>query len=117
MKEPFDSQVATDAKGRGVLRLLLLQQQLSLLSIPALCLQLVGLAFPSEQIPLLICVSYEIFCLVVITHHSISSIAIALGRYVHIETHFKIYTVWHALSREVLFCFLSEVPVINWAAQ
>ena len=117
MKEPFDSQVATDAKGRGVLRLLLLQQQMSLLSIPALCLQLVGLAFPSEQIPLLICVSSEIFSYVVITHHSISSIAIALGRYVHIETHFKIYTVWHALSPEVLFCFLSEVPVINWAAQ
>ena len=27
------------------------------------------------------------------------------------------YTVWHPLSRDVLFCYLSEVPVTNWAAQ
>ena len=27
------------------------------------------------------------------------------------------YSVHHKLSRDVLFCFLSEVPVTNWAAQ
>ena len=27
------------------------------------------------------------------------------------------YTVWRPLGRDVLFCFLSEVRVINWAAQ
>ena len=27
------------------------------------------------------------------------------------------YTVWRPLGHDVLFCFLSEVPVTNWAAQ
>ena len=27
------------------------------------------------------------------------------------------YTVWRLLGRDVLFCFLPEVPVNNWAAQ
>ena len=27
------------------------------------------------------------------------------------------YTVGHPLGRDVLLCFLSEVPVTNWAAQ
>ena len=27
------------------------------------------------------------------------------------------YTVWRPLGRDVLLCFLSEVPVTNWSAQ
>ena len=29
----------------------------------------------------------------------------------------ELYTEFHPLSRDVLFCFLSEVPVTTWAAQ
>ena len=27
------------------------------------------------------------------------------------------YTVWRLVGCDILFCFLSEVPVANWAAQ
>ena len=74
-------QVATNVRGRGVLRLLLLQQQLRLLSIPALLLQLGILVFPLWQTPLLLCHLFEIVTFIVITQHIISSITIALGRY------------------------------------
>ena len=79
----FAFQVATNAKGRGVLRLLLLQQQIRLFSIPGLCMQLGILAYPSWQRLSFICVSYEVVTYVVTFHHLISSIAIASGRYGH----------------------------------
>ena len=78
---PFDLQVASDAKGRGVLRLLLLQQRFNLFSIAALCLQLITLLFPSTKCSSMLCFSYEIFTIVGIVHRIISSLAIALGRY------------------------------------
>ena len=42
--------------------------------------------------------------------------SIALGRYVHIETHFKIYTVWHPLSHEsfVLFSMFRQKNCFGW---
>ena len=30
---------------------------------------------------------------------------------------FRTCTVWRPLGRDVLLCFLSEVPVTNWSAQ
>ena len=74
-------QVATNVKGRGVLRLLLLQQQLRLLSIPALLLQLFMLAFPSWLLHFLLCISFDVVTLIVDAHQLISSITIATGRY------------------------------------
>ena len=79
----FAVQIATDAKGRGVLRLLLLQQRLNLLSIVAICLQLTTFLFPSTKSWTMLCLSYEILTRVAIVHRLISSLAIALGRYLY----------------------------------
>ena len=79
----FTFQVATNVRGRGVLRLLLLQQQLRLLSIPALFLQLSILVFPLWKTPSILCLSFEMVTFIAITHTIISSIAIASGRYCH----------------------------------
>ena len=38
-----------------------------------------------------------------------------LGR--NIEGCEFVYAVWRPLSRDVWFCFLSDIPVTNWAAQ
>ena len=73
-------QVASDARGRGVLRLLLLQQQVNLLGVPCICLQLVALAFPSAKRSLPLCFAFEIMAYLLTMHFNISSLAIALGR-------------------------------------
>ena len=76
-----DFQIATDDPGRGVLRLLLLQQQLNLLSIFALGIQLVAVLFPSMKMPLAVCFSFEIMSYAMGLHRNVSSLAIGLGRY------------------------------------
>ena len=85
---PIDNsfQVATNAKGRGVLRLLLLQQQINMLEVPVICLQLTLLAFPDWRAPVK---DYRAFCTVfdIITRFTLmvrymSNFVIALGRYI-----------------------------------
>ena len=74
-------QIATGARGRGVLRLLLIRQQINLLCIPAICLQLCIVAFPSASLPPLLCLILEVLLLIVSTNGTIGHITIALGRY------------------------------------
>ena len=74
-------QIATDSKGRGVLRILLIQQQMNLLCIPALCLQLIVVAYPSTNMPNLVCLLLEMLFMLVSTNRAISDLAVALGRY------------------------------------
>ena len=76
----FSFQVASDARGRGVLRLLLRQQQINLLCIPALCLQVVLLTYPSTKMPPALCLSFDIAALLVCVNRIISIFTIALGR-------------------------------------
>ena len=75
----FALQIATGARGRGVLRLLLIQQQIKLLCIPAICLQLYIVAFPSASLPPLLCLILEV--LLLIENDTIGHITVALGRY------------------------------------
>ena len=77
---PF--QIATDARGRGVLRLLLIQQQTNILCIPALCLQLFIVAYPSRSIPIAmpLCLILEILFMVVSTNRIVAHLTLALGR-------------------------------------
>ena len=75
-------QIATNAKGRGVLRLLLLQQQIKMLCIPALCLQIFIAAYPSMACHPLICLILEIVFLIVTTNRSVSTLSVAMGRYI-----------------------------------
>ena len=80
-------QIATDSKGRGVLRILLIQQQMNLLCIPALCLQLIVVAYPSTNMPNLVCLLLEMLFMLVSTNRAISDLAVALGRYNQEVTH------------------------------
>ena len=77
----FAFQIATGASGRGVLRLLLIQQQINLLCIPAICLQLYIVAFPSAILPSFLCLILEVLLLIVSTNGTIGHITVALGRY------------------------------------
>ena len=73
-------QVASSAPGRGVLRLLLVQQQVNLLCIPALILQLLMVASPSLHMPPLLCLLVVILLIIIIINRTFSDIAVALGR-------------------------------------
>ena len=73
-------QVATDAKGRGVLRLLLLQQQINILEVPVICAQLALLAFPDWRAPVAFCTIFDIITRFTLMVRYMSNFAIALGR-------------------------------------
>ena len=80
-KITFAFQIASNARGRGVLRILLIQQQINLFCIPALCLQLIVLAYPSRNMPPLPCLILEIMFMIVASNHTVCDLAVALGRY------------------------------------
>jgi len=72
--------VASGAPGRGVLRLLLVQQQIILICIPAICLQLYIVVYPSAKLPTLPCITLEILLMTVTTNGTIGHLTVALGR-------------------------------------
>ena len=74
-------QTATTARGRGVLRLLLIQQQTNLLCVPALCLQLFIIIYPSESTPLMLCLFLQVLFVIVQTNRGVSHLTMALERY------------------------------------
>ena len=77
----FSFQIASSAKGRGVLRLLLIQHQINLLCIPTLCLQFLVLGYPLHiHVPPLICLLLEILVTMVTTNRTVCNLAVALGR-------------------------------------
>ena len=71
----FSFQIASTARGRGVLRLLLIQQQMNLLCIPALCLHILPLEYPP-----LLCQFIEIMAMIVTITRTVGDLAVALGR-------------------------------------
>ena len=75
-------QIATNAKGRGVLRLLLKQYQMNLLCVPGLLLQLFMTAFSSKSMPTLLCFFFEVLFFIVLNNRVVSDLSVALGRYV-----------------------------------
>ena len=75
----WNLRVATDASGRGVLRLILLQQRLNLLSAILICMELLILAFPLGM-PSIFCVPFESAVWFILVNRQLSSICIGLGR-------------------------------------
>ena len=74
-------QVATSARGRVVLRLLLMKHQINLLCIPALFIQLLIAANLSGNIPSLVCFSLEIIDMIVTVNCVFGGLLVVLGRY------------------------------------
>ena len=81
----FDEfQIATSARGRGVLRLILYERRINLIAIPALCIQIFITAVPSKSRPHMLCVLLKLLVIIVATNRSVAEPAVALGRYVDI---------------------------------
>ena len=73
-------QIATSAKGRGVLRLLLMKQQINLVCLPALFIQLLIVANQSGHLPSLVCFSVEVMDMIASINCAFSGFLVALGR-------------------------------------
>ena len=74
--------VASNATGRGVLRLIQLQQRLNLLSVLIICMELVILYYPSEKMSDFFCIPFEGMFVFMLVNRQLSSIFIGLGRQV-----------------------------------
>ena len=92
-------QIATGAKGRGVLRLLLVQQQINLLCIPGVCFKFLIIAYPFKNMPILLCSIFEILVMVVTINRTVGDLVVVLGRYVTNQH----YITCVQISLELLF--------------
>ena len=72
--------VANNARGRGVIRLILLQHLINLLYLPVISFNLLILAMPSREFPILVCGLLEYACEFAFNSRCVGSLAIALGR-------------------------------------
>ena len=81
----FEFQVATNARGRGVQRLLLLAQRMNILGIPALAMLVFHGADPSESMSYVTCLLVRIVTIILATNHMLSQPTLALGRYVNLS--------------------------------
>ena len=97
---PILFQIATDASGRGVLRLLLLGQRINLLAIPALCILLFTTGDPSQNMPNMLCILVRILIILVAANRVVSEPTVALGRYVYI------FIYWVKRSLHNIFLYL-----------
>ena len=73
-------QVANDQSGRGVLRLLLIQQQINMICVPAMCLQIFLLANLPIHTPQWLCMFDGIMWTIVALNRIISDAVVAVGR-------------------------------------
>ena len=73
-------QVANNNSGRGVLRLIRLHTLINLLCVPMICADLIILAFPSEKMPLLMCVSIDWVTMFIWINGSFKGLMITLAR-------------------------------------
>ena len=73
-------QVATNQSGRGVLRLLLIQQQINMICVPAMCLQIFLFANLPIHTPQWLCLSKDIMWRIVALNRIINDAVIAVGR-------------------------------------
>ena len=96
-------QVATSARGRVVMRLLLMKHQINLFCIPALFIQLLIAANLSGYIPSLVCFSLEIIDTIVTVNSVFSGFLVVLGRYIY-KTFYNM-----TLAQQFIFpgCFTS----------
>ena len=75
--------IETTARGRVVLRLLLMKHQINLLCIPALFIQLLIASNLCVNIPSLVCFSLEIIDMIITVNCVISGFLVVLGRYIY----------------------------------
>ena len=73
-------QVANNNSGRGVLRLIRLHTLINLLCVPMICADLIILAYPSEKMPLLMCVTIDWVTMFIWINGSFKGLMIALAR-------------------------------------
>ena len=73
-------QIASSARGRGVLRLLLIKQQMNLVCVPAIVLQLLMVASPSMIMPPAMCIILETLYITALTDHNVGHFTVASGR-------------------------------------
>ena len=73
-------QVATNQSGRGVLRLLLIQHQINMICVPAMCLQIFLLANLPIHTPQWLCLFNEIMWTIVALNRIMNDAVVALGR-------------------------------------
>ena len=77
----FRNQTRTDARGRGVLLLILRREQLNLMAgVPALVLLLVIVATPSTILPPLLCISLQSLVAILASNRMLTNITIPIGR-------------------------------------
>ena len=81
----FEFQIATNARGRGVQRLLLLAQRINILGIPALAMLVFHAADPSESMSYVTCLLVRIVTIILETNRMLSEPTLALGRYVNLS--------------------------------
>ena len=74
-------QVATNQSGRGVLRLLLIQQQINMICVPAMYLQIFLFANLPIHTPQWLCMFDGIMWTIVALNRIISDAVVAVGRY------------------------------------
>ena len=73
-------QVATNQSGRGVLRLLLIQHQINMICVPAMCLQIFLFANLPIHTPQWLCMFDGIMWTIVALNRIISDAVVAVGR-------------------------------------
>ena len=77
--------MASNAKGRGVLRLLLTQHRIDMVCIPLICIQALICANQSWMQYLPICYCFEILATIVVTNLSFSGFSVAFGRLFYVN--------------------------------
>ena len=75
-------QVANNSTGRGVLRLIRLHTLINILCVPMICADLIILAYPSEKMPLFMCVCIDWVTMFIWANGSFKGLMIALARWV-----------------------------------
>ena len=73
-------QVATNQRGRGVLRLLLIQKQINMICVPAMCLQMFLLASQPSHVTQWVCLSDHIMWIIVALNQTVGDAVVAVGR-------------------------------------
>ena len=73
-------QVANNSTGRGVLRLIRLHTLINILCVPMICADLIILAYPSEKMPLFMCVCIDWVTMFIWANGSFKGLMIALAR-------------------------------------
>ena len=75
-------QVSTDVSGRGVIKLIRLNQGINLLCVPLIVSEMLILAWPLQNLPSAVCAAFEWTVGFMRANHLLSGLSVALCRYV-----------------------------------